>query len=99
MYAVIESRPDTYLMTSAWMSAGRRVVGLAGRKATPKSAAPTASPPARFSALVSLFHPPDPPAVVLRDQQRPIGQHQQPHRSAPPAGRRPGARRHPPQGK
>src|SRR6266853_1023168 len=96
MYAVIESRPDAYLTNSAWMSAGRRTARLSGRKATACSAVPTTSPTARLSALVPIFHPPDPPAVVVRNEQCPIVQHQQAHRSAPAAGRRRGARRQPP---
>src|SRR5438445_2391968 len=39
--------------------------------------------PPTSSVLWSITHPPDPPARVVRDQQRAVRQHQQPRRPAP----------------
>src|SRR6266571_2708149 len=87
------SLPERYFTYSEWMSAvpkglRGRTAGRAVRTETVTAAMrpptrPTNRPPDRLRALLSIRHPPDATAVVVRDQERAVGQPQQRHRAAP----------------
>src|SRR5574341_1597497 len=70
------------------MSADGRVGGWADSTTSPTESPiatrlPTAHPPIRPTALVSIRDPPHPAAHVIRDQQRPVTRRHHAHRPPP----------------